>query len=324
MKNFSFILYDNRSGSTFLSALLNQYEGVCVSIETDLVFQMLEYKRNIHTIEEKNIFLDYLFEKTRFRELEIDRSKAAKAIENVKLSKGELLRVLLEVYFYQNAPDAEYYVVKGPRIYYHIRNLLKYFPEARFIQLVRDGRAVYYSKSKTSSIQYMDGDYVNCGPMNKNILHAAMLWRRKLRIAESFHQHVLDIRYEDLITDAKPAIEKILDYIDVPKEKRNKTKLKDSYMSNMRKEYHVLHANVGDKPRHDFIEKWKENLLPQEICLYEFITKAYLKRYTYKLLYANKIHFKIIPSAVKLLLLQFLDLIRKFIITFVQRYKHQR
>ena len=320
MKIFTFILYDNRSGSTLFSALLNQYEGVCVSIETDLVYQILEYERNIQTKKEKNIFLDYLFDKTRFWELQIDRNKAANAIENVKLSKGELLSALLKLYFHQNDPDAEFYIVKGPRIYYHMADLLKYFPEASFIQLIRDGRAVYHSKTKTSSIRYIDGSYVDRGPMNKNILHAAMLWRKKLRIADSFRQHVMDIRYEDLITDADSTIAKTLNYIKVSMEKRKKIKRKDSYLSNMRKEYHALHANVGDQPRCDLIEKWKENLLPQEICLYELITCPYLKRHAYTLMYADKVDLKIVFGVIKLILLQAIDLLRKFVFTVIDRH----
>ena len=76
--NFGFLLYDSRSGSTLLSALINQYDGVTVSREIKYVTQILDWPGDIQSGQDLEKLMDHLYSFVHMEEAGISRSELRK------------------------------------------------------------------------------------------------------------------------------------------------------------------------------------------------------------------------------------------------------
>lgn len=292
MKSLAFLLYDNRSGSTFLSTLLNRYRGISISTETDLVYQILEYPEKFQSSGNLKKFIDYIFGKTRFPELKINQKTVEEHFSsyNFPLSSKKVLDNLLKLYFNITNPLAECWIVKGPRIYYHLKTLLKFYPGVKFIQIIRDGRAVYNSKKNTSSILYKNGVYFDRGAMDNNLIHAAHIWHKKLTIADRFEKYVFNVKYEDLIQKQDDILNQILDYLNISKKNRVQTKSQETFLTHMETAYQTIHASISSPAQISYIEKWEKKLRPEQVYIYEKINHSDLERFGYKITELTKKH----------------------------------
>ena len=67
--NYSLILYDSRSGSTFLSSILNQYSGILMLPETRMPYHILLDKNQVYNSNEKlHNLLDSIYKEKQFLE----------------------------------------------------------------------------------------------------------------------------------------------------------------------------------------------------------------------------------------------------------------
>ena len=83
----------------------------------------------------------------------------------------------------------------------------KALPEARFIHVIRDGRDVALSVLDRTVRDDVDAAEV------------ARRWRRKIERAHEDRpklDHYLEVRYEDLVADPRPALERICEFIELP------------------------------------------------------------------------------------------------------------
>lgn len=301
MRDLCFLLYDNRSGSTLLSSLLNQFDGVSVSIETDVVYQILEYRIDLTTSEDIITFVDFLYNKTRFGELKLNKAKFESTLLGLHdYSKNHVLSAVIEMYFENKSENAVCWIIKGSGLYVHIPTLRRYYPAAKIIHIIRDGRAVFYSKMNTESIGYANGQYFSKGPMDTNVVHAARIWNRKLAIGEKISAY--KVFFEELVIDTESVLFQILDYLEIPEEGRLITKNVRSYKNELTVEYSKIHTNVGSAIKLAPINKWKDNLNPEIVFIYEYLAKNKLLDYSYGLCeYGKKHRITFYANCIKLL-----------------------
>ena len=102
------------------------------------------------------------------------------------------------------------FVEKTPINIKRIRFLLKYFPNAQFINIYRDGRDCYSSALRHPYIQ-----------AKKSVAKFAKLWRKciqkahDVRLAPNFHQ----IKYENLVNNPQAEITRLMQCLDLKIEK---------------------------------------------------------------------------------------------------------
>ncbi|NNF58890.1 MAG: sulfotransferase [Rhodothermaceae bacterium] len=283
MRKLAFLLYDNRSGSTLLSALLSERAGVAVSHETDLVPAVLEVpaRRGVLGVSE---LVAYLYTETRFAELALDRETVAAALrrQGETLSREAALHALVRHYFETHAPEAEAWVVKGPRLHYHLDALATVFPEATMLHLVRDGRAVFRSKRTTPS-----GYALRTGEqdvMDADLVRAACNWQRKIDLVDAFDGlPVATTRYEDVLTDAEAALAGILETLGVSESGRERSGTRAAFVEHqIGHSYHDLHTNVAGDLNPAKAVQWQRDLRPAEIEAYEALAGGALDRYGYE------------------------------------------
>ena len=89
----------------------------------------------------------------------------------------------------------------------HIRKISKVLPEARFIHLIRDGRDVTLSRTKTLALKDV--------PITKS----ARRWKKRLKRAQrqgSKVEHYLELRYETLVSEPEATLRQICEFIELP------------------------------------------------------------------------------------------------------------
>jgi hypothetical protein len=152
--------------------------------------------------------------------------------------------------------DAVVWIDHTPTNFRRGLTLLSMFPEARFIHLVRDGRAV------AASVLPLDW-----GP--NNALHAAEFWMAGCAAglaAESQlgPERVLRVRYEDLVCDPGPTLGRITGFAGL------------NYEAAMAEaggfqpsRYSEGHRLVGRPPDRSRVDSWQQTLTPRQIEIFE-------------------------------------------------------
>lgn len=281
MADPAFIVYDNRSGSTQLSSLLDSYESVAVSKETDFVFRVLEYKwQGAFNIDH---FFAYL-NKTRFNELKISFDELKNKLgEAQKIDHKVLLDTIGDLYFEKEGQaSCQLKIIKGPKIQYYIKELNQLYPDAKYIHIIRDGRAVLNSKKNTISVYKVGDEYASKKAMDINTVHTAMKWVEKAKLIEGY-PNVVTVKYESLVTDTANELERIIKFCrpNLEVKKRGDAEgFKDQKIDDV---YKVVHDKVGEEQKKSRIVAWKDELSRKDILVYEWIAKDVLKRYQYSL-----------------------------------------
>ena len=181
----------------------------------------------------------------------------------------------------QTTPDSSVWIIKQGSIH-HINGFKKLFPDVKFIHIIRDGRAVYNSKKKAINS-------VSLEIMQRDPIKSALIWKKHMSMPPkkiNNSKELLEVRYEDLISDHFDVLKIIFKYLDIPPidplDTSGETTHKSDYLSSIPKSQLHLHKNVGSKPLIDRISAWKKDLPPSEIFLYELFAKRELvaKGYT--------------------------------------------
>jgi hypothetical protein len=236
-----FIVYDNRSGSTLLASLLNRYRGVAVTVETDVVFQVLEARGFRGRPADVDRLLAFLVQETRFAELDIEPGRVRDRLAfRSEPTKGDVVGAVLDEYFGRHDPGALFRIVKGPRLQFHLERLATHFPNAGVIHMVRDPRAVFASKRQAETRRGTK--------MDENPVHAGITWRRKMTLVRKGPARVLTIRFEDLVAAPEGELTRALDFLGVPAELRVETKSQAQYAALIPPVDASLHQRVARPP----------------------------------------------------------------------------
>jgi hypothetical protein len=196
----AFVLGAPRSGTTFLMLLLSQHRAVAAPMETGLFSDFvapirkrwetqLEYNSNW---EEQGLMgLPTVLTEEEFDSLVLD------FVEGIYDK------------FFEKMPGSSVVVEKVPGYSLHTSLLRRYFPEARFIHILRDGREVASSlvdASKGWARRWAPG----------SIEDAARVWRRFVEGASSareFGTSYLEVRYDDLVERTEKTISEVFEFL---------------------------------------------------------------------------------------------------------------
>lgn len=283
MSKFLFLIYDNRSGSTYLSALLNQYSQIYVSEELDIIYHLLENKRKFIDPSYIEKFKKFIIKNSREEEkieLYIDLINSYKIVNKDYVSFfNHVLNSVINT-----KTKSEIVIIKSPRTFYHINDLISINRNFRFLHIIRDGRAVFSSKKNSISVS---GKKMDTNPIN-----AARIWKKKLKIADKNSEVIYTIQYEDLINSPDIIISRFCSaYLNITY--LIKTEQLSEYQKRIPLAQKHLHDNIGKNPKIVNIDKWKNNLTKNEIFTFELINKKFLKKHGYILTFSTFINYRI-------------------------------
>ena len=205
-------------------------------------------------------------------------------------------RAFLAAYFIELKPEAKVWIVKDGANGYYVNQIAKEIPSAKYIHIVRDGRAVLNSKLNT------DRPYVKGEKMARDPVTAARLWKRLVSNIDSFEKvfpgKCLVVRYEDLLQRESWIIGKIWNFLNVkdtfvvPHSTCFSERLPDLEKG--------IHALVGSSLIKSRIDGWKKELPVKYRYIFECIARDELLRNGYEVKQYIELgfvyRFGIIPS----------------------------
>lgn len=165
---------------------------------------------------------------------------------------------------------------KTPTNFFYVDIMHEMFPDAQFVHLVRDPRAVVHSMNRF--IQMTDDTFIN-----------AHNWRLFIEDAYSVFQEVIPedqrttIRYEDLTAAPEDTARSLCDFLDEPfdPEMLQFHESSPKYMHDSFDEFGG--SKTVTKPiRKPDTPKWKNGLSPREIGVIELICGDAMKQFGYK------------------------------------------
>jgi hypothetical protein len=277
-QSINFLLYDNRSGSTYLSALLDNFSEIGVTIESPIMYYLLTGKNSYRTESQVNQAIRYIYRDQLFIDWAIPQKFLVdRLIHNLPLTKGDFIYLVLQAYFHLNKPAAKCWVYKAGNPYV-LHSLKRIFADAKSIYIYRDGRAVFSSK-KRAKIP------LDNRPMEQDPIRAAKLWVKYNKFIKTsrYASDVLLVKYENLITNTDDELIRIYDfllntYLNLKVNYSNT----ETYQSKIPVSQIHMHTNVNEKPLRSRINAWKEEISNSERHLYEKFAYKGLKEMGYE------------------------------------------
>lgn len=272
MENF-FILGFQRSGTTMLRLMLDAHPDISVPHETAFIPEVARLSRAQGALDREDaenlvdLIRQYPF--VRKGNLLTDRGLAA---AKQATSLPQLVAALFEGH--AEGRGSRIWGDKSPNQTLEIAELARLFPKARFIHLVRDGRACMLSHKRV--------DWGTRSPMA-----LAVAWATASLIAEevgsALGSRFLSLRYEELIRQPQSELERVAEFLEVPFDPLMldfHSRAATEVPSGSRR-YHTSAMSPPDPSKGD---RWQSELSAAEISLFEEYGAIALDRLDYPIL----------------------------------------
>ncbi len=224
--------------------------------------------------------MDDLFENdsNTFKYWEVKREAIIKQIK--KVEEDIDLRVLIDcIYkaFLNRIEGKTRWGCKVPYFSAHIKTLVKIFPEAQFIHIIRDGRAVYQSMLECTLMP-------NIRSFPKSPFVIGWMWLRLTTYAQRdgqpLRKNFLTIQYEHLLADPEKIERQIANFLS-----EDSNELSKDYFDNIEQNKLLRNDNIEMyvKPNIDSSKanRWKDELTNFQICAFQEMTSKELKKFGY-------------------------------------------
>ncbi|MEL4895240.1 sulfotransferase family protein [Crocosphaera sp. Alani8] len=169
-------------------------------------------------------------------------------------------------------PEAKYYVEKTPQHILRLGFLTKYFPNSKFIHMVRDGRDGYCSAKYHKNVV-----------QRSSVERYAKYWRKCLnsRIELGNRDNILDVQYETLASQPETTIKAMMSFIG---ENYHPQQLEPAKYSNnaITKIKTTVFAKLSSKINDSSIQRHKKELSQQEIETFNKIAGQQLRHFGYE------------------------------------------
>lgn len=277
-----FLVYDSRSGSTLLAKILTQsFPSVFVTPEIGFDELFARGDKWLASAAPRRIE-DVLYAKPHYlRNLPLNRSQVGDLIRGQSPGKWtiqQLLPLLLKQAFLdETGKTSSWIIVKNGSHIKYWRELAKAFgPDIAFINIVRDPRAVVYSKLNTLR-PYVLGESMAWG----GAMLAAWRWRLYLNAwseLQAVNLPRLCVRYEDLLLHPDATVSTLATFLGC--QPRERASARDEYVVPEREQ--GIHTLVQlDNMRVARIDAWKSGLTRQDVSVIETITYQSMRRFGY-------------------------------------------
>lgn len=275
-----FIVGAARSGTTLLQQMLDHHPNLAIPWESHFMvefYRKLERFGDLHQVENRArlILAIERYVQMVWREWVKEKwipglTEAAPQI--AAEAEPSYAGVVDAIYsFFLKQRGRKRWGDKTPGYVDTMRELLDIFPEARFIHLIRDGRDV------ASSIMPL-----SFGP--NSIYLAAVKWQKCVRHGRNFvRDHPdkgINLRYEDLIDDPEKHLRHLCEFIGEP----FAPEMLDFHRDGMgRVPRQVIHTQIAKPVNKQSSGRWKKDLSPGQIRVFEAVAGKMLAECGYEL-----------------------------------------
>jgi hypothetical protein len=275
-----FIVGVMRSGTTLLRLMLDAHPELTIPPETKFMPELIRATRNGAASAEDA--MAPLLASTRWPDFHLDeelmraRLRAAEPLDPTKA-----MRILYEAYAERIGKPR--WGDKTPGHAQRMPRIARALPEARFIHLIRDGRAGALSRRRRAA---------DPAPVAKH----AKRWRARIRSTRRRARkvdHYLEQRYEDLVTEPEPVLRRVCEFIELDFDpamlsyhEHAAERLAEiaNPLGGKTAEWRLeAHARATDPPDPGRIGAWREDMSAQEIAEFEATAGEMLRELGYEL-----------------------------------------
>ena len=265
----------DRSGTTLLGAILGSHQNIVCIPEAQFIldgYLSLGDNRKANDLSSREI-LAKIEDHSRFKLWNIELKEYPKT----RATYAEIIAFVIGEYADQNkARDSMLWVDHVPSNIKYTARLVELFPRAKFIHLVRDGRAVASSLLS-----------VSWGP--RTIDQAANFWVKSIAYglaAEGFlgETQIIQVRYEDILTNPDVEIRRICKFLGI----RFDLEMLKANGLNLPKYAQKDHQLVGQPLDTARISAWESKLNPRQIQIFESFTGDMLEYFDYRLKFGGR------------------------------------
>ncbi len=268
----------SRSGSTLLARMLDDFDAICVTTEAELPLELFGVKSytpiHFSTANDIENYLENVLLKRRVKTWKLAKdSLLSRCDQNgYPISGPTFVRILLSLYGETYKPKANLVIYKAcPFMPWHIPESIEHFPDAKFLHIIRDPRAVFHSQM--NSLDPFTGK-----PFSTSALKTAMDWKRATSLDQSFTQsHIFEIKYEQLLSEPEIISKGLLQYLGVESEAKSGSST--SFANRMEQADQNLHSGISREPDPQKIFAWEKSLSKKNIFAIEtFLGEHLLER----------------------------------------------
>jgi len=265
-----FIVYKARSGSTHLAELLTAHPSIGIAPESNLVLSLWEWsgggRRRVETADDLREALDMLYAEPKFVTWEVGRGALeASLLPRLPVGVGEVAMAAVNDYCAAKYPSSSVRGVKKGSYALHAPAVLGMFPGAKFISLVRDGRAIYASSKRARHSDTGE-------PFETDPVRSALVWKRMVTALDRYRGEpfFLEIQYERLIAEPEETLRRVLSFLGLPAGPAElEAMLRPREAAFVHKRYSYLHPHVGKAGQLSRIDGWREELPEGEVREFE-------------------------------------------------------
>jgi hypothetical protein len=270
-----FIIGCPRSGTTLLQLMLHSHHRVAIPAETRFMIPAYTSRcefGDLRVSENRRTLAEWIIRgpKTKFPDLGLDAAQIIEEIVEGPATLGSALGIVFRAY--ARRFDRVRWGDKRPSYFKHVDTLLRMFPDAQFVHLIRDGRDC------VASLEEMPW-------YEQDAYHAICVWREAIDAGRRHAARLgpdayYELQYERLVADPADELMRLCAF------------LGEDFDMAMTEPHKIAHLTVPPRKRwhhrtHDLVNgcrvgSWAQRLEPWEIGLAEAAFGERLAEYGYE------------------------------------------
>ena len=272
-----FIIGTERSGTNLLRLILNSHSDIAIPHPPHIMKNFSKLEPLYGDLREDKNFKALIRDVVTMVglhpypwEIKLDGEKIFRQIP-----ERNLINIFFAIYDqYLESTHKKRWGCKSTFMIYHVALIRRYYPRAKFLYMVRDGRDVALSAKKSIFNRY-------------SVYYTARLWKKEQQIGISWlsdlsSKDIFVVKYEDLLSDPQAAVKSLCDFLDEPFEKS----MLDFAATKEAKKSASISASWKNTSRpiiKDNVNKFKNELTDKEVFLFEAIAGPELEYFSYAL-----------------------------------------
>jgi hypothetical protein len=268
-----------RSGTTLLRSLLNNHPDLAVPAETNFVIPLwLERVKfgDLRRPENRRAVAEWLFnfEGRGGQRIRAGAFTPEEAIERVVAESAPTMGSIFATCFglYAQAHGKGRWGDKRPNYAPHVKAVFDLFPDAQFINVIRDPRGAVASRIR-----------LEWEPREKVAAAGSATWETAVANVDEAARRLrpdqlLDVRYEDLVSDPYAVLERICRFADLRDGDTVEEMVTAERLGKFREGWH---DRLNEPITTARVDAWKDKLGAHEIALVEHAAGGYFERFGY-------------------------------------------
>ncbi len=272
-----FILCMGRSGSTLLQTMFDSMDEISAPPESPFIIRLQSRYEKIKTWDDQTktrFSKDVFFNRKLKNFWGIQQNDLLANLKIMEISSFSDACKCVYLTYHQRAKKTPLHIIcdKNPIHSYYIEELLRIFPSAKFVHLIRDPRAVIASQKKAFN---RNSIYDLCAKWIKN--------NGETLNAEKRHKnHFATVYYENLVKNPDQVFQELLYNLNIQYSFQEAVRIERLTQNPDYRKYLDLkpHATVLTPIDSAKINQWKNELSQAEILLIEDICADFAKSFT--------------------------------------------